>query len=82
MRTLVLDQGYQPQRIVTWQKAVTMLFGGKVEVVEEYDEEIRSVSLTIRMPAVVRLVRRIRRRKQAMSALALRPLCDNILATV
>ena len=37
MRTLVLDQGYQPHRIVTWQKAVTMLFGGKVEVVEEYD---------------------------------------------
>ncbi len=66
MRTLVLDQGYQPHRIVTWQKAVTMLFGGKVEVVEEYDEEIRSVSLTIRMPAVVRLVRRLRRRKRAL----------------
>jgi 5-methylcytosine-specific restriction endonuclease McrA len=66
MRTLVLDQGYQPHRIVTWQKAVTMLFGGKVEVVEEYDEEIRSVSLTIRMPAVVRLVRRLGGRARAI----------------
>jgi 5-methylcytosine-specific restriction endonuclease McrA len=66
MRTLVLDQGYQPHRIVSWQKAVTMLFGGKVEVVEEYDEEIRSVSLTIRMPAVVRLVRRLRGKKHVI----------------
>jgi 5-methylcytosine-specific restriction endonuclease McrA len=60
MRTLVLDQGYQPHRVVSWQKAVTLLFGGKVEVVEEYDEPIRSVSLTIQMPAVVRLLHRFR----------------------
>lgn len=58
-QTLVLDQGYQPHRIVSWQRAVTMLFAGKVEVVEEYDENIRSVSITIKMPAVVRLLRRI-----------------------
>jgi 5-methylcytosine-specific restriction endonuclease McrA len=61
-QTLVLDQGYQPHRIVSWQRAVTMLFAGKVEVVEEYDEDIRSVSVTIKMPAVVRLLRRIRGR--------------------
>lgn len=62
MRTLVLDQGWQPHRVVSWQRAVGMLFGGKVEVVEEYAEEIRSVSITIRMPAVVRLLRTVRRR--------------------
>lgn len=55
--TLVLSQGYAPLHIVSWQKAVTMFFDGKVEVVSEYDEDIRSVSLTIKMPAVVRLVR-------------------------
>ena len=65
-RTLVLDPGYQPHRIVTWQRAVTMLFEGKVEVVEEYDEDIRSVSITIKMPAVVRLLRAIRNRKKAV----------------
>jgi len=57
-RTLVLDQGYQPHRIVSWRRAVTMLFAGKVEVVEEYDEEIRSVTISIKMPAVVRLIRK------------------------
>jgi len=65
-RTLVLDMGYQPHRIVSWQRAVTMLFEGKVEVVEEYDEDIRSVSITIKMPAVVRLLRAIRGRKKAV----------------
>ena len=65
-RTLVLDLGYQPLRIVSWQRAVTMLFEGKVEVVEEYDEDIRSVSVTIKMPAVVRLLRALRGRKKAV----------------
>lgn len=65
-RTLVLDQGYVPHRIVSWQRAVIMLFDGKVEVVEEYDEDIRSVSITIKMPAVVRLLQRVRGKKQAV----------------
>jgi len=57
MRTLVLDQGYQPHRIVSWQRAVLMLFDGKAEVIEEYDDDIRSVTFVIKMPAVVRLLR-------------------------
>lgn len=66
MRTLVLDQGYQPHRIVSWQRAVIMLFDGKVEVVEEYDEAIRSVSITIKIPAVVRMLRAVRGRRRAI----------------
>ena len=63
-RTLVLDMGYQPHRIVSWQRAVTMLFQGKVEIVEEYDETIYSgVTFTMQMPAVVRLLRRVARKK-------------------
>lgn len=52
-----------------------MFFMGKVEVVEEYDHDIRSISLVIKAPAVVRLLRfaRIGRRTP--------PLCrSNILA--
>lgn len=66
MRTLVLDQSYQPHRVVSWQRAVTMLFQDKIEVLEAYDENIRSVSITIPMPAVVRLVHRIRASKKAV----------------
>lgn len=63
MRTLVLDQGYQPHRIISWQRAICMLFDGKVEIIEEYDEDIRSVSITVKMPSVVRLLRSIRIRR-------------------
>lgn len=63
MRTLVLDQGYQPHRVVSWQRAITMLFDGKAEVIEEYDHDVRSVTFTIKMPAVVRLLRAVRRQR-------------------
>ena len=66
MRTLVLDQGYQPHRVISWKRAVTLFFAGKVEVVEEYDEDIRSVSITIKMPSVVRMLRKVRGRKRAI----------------
>ena len=63
-RTLVLDMGYQPHRIVSWQRAVTMLFQDKVEVVEEYDETIYSgATMTLKMPAVIRLLRKVARKK-------------------
>jgi 5-methylcytosine-specific restriction endonuclease McrA len=40
---------------------------GKVEVVEEYeDQEIRSVTFSIKMPSVVRFVNAIRRKKKVV----------------
>jgi 5-methylcytosine-specific restriction endonuclease McrA len=63
-RTLLLNQGYQPVTTISWQRAVCLLTLGKVEVVEEYDVDIRSVYLVIKMPAVVRLITRFRKVKQ------------------
>ena len=63
-RTLVLSPGYEPVKIVSWQRAITLLFLGKVEVIEEYDRDIKSTSLVIKIPAVVRLLAAIRRHKQ------------------
>jgi 5-methylcytosine-specific restriction endonuclease McrA len=53
---LLLNASYEPLKIISWQRAVTMFFCGKVEVVEEYDQSIHSVSLVIKAPAVVRLL--------------------------
>lgn len=64
MRTLVLDQGYQPQQIVSWQRAVSLLYVGKADLVEEYEHVIRSVSLAMNMPSVVRMRKRHKRPKQ------------------
>ncbi|MEQ1735596.1 MAG: HNH endonuclease [Rhodoglobus sp.] len=60
-RTLLLSQGYEPIKVISWQRAITLLTLGKVEVVEEYDANIRAVSLIIKIPAVVRLLRGFRR---------------------
>ena len=54
---LVLNSTYEPLQVISWQRAVRMLFQEKVEVVEEYDREIRSVSLSLRLPSVLRLLR-------------------------
>jgi len=67
METLVLNPGYEPVARVPWQRAVTLLFLGKVEIVEEYeDREIRSVTFVFKMPSVVRLLRALRGAKKGI----------------
>ena len=62
--TLVLNATYEPVARVTWQRAISLLFSGKVEVVEQYDDKtIRSVTFEVRMPSVVRFLRLLKRRK-------------------
>jgi 5-methylcytosine-specific restriction endonuclease McrA len=63
-QTLVLSQGFEPIKIVSWQRALTLLFLGKCEVLSEYDGFVRSTTLVIKIPAVVRLLNAIRRHKK------------------
>lgn len=60
--TLLLNSTFEPLKIITWKKAVIMVMLGKVEVVEEYERMIRGVSFALRLPAVIRLNRFIRKR--------------------
>ena len=57
MRTLLLTPWMAPHKIISWERAVILWFLGKVEVLEEYDDVVRSPSLVINTPAVVRLTR-------------------------
>ena len=59
-QTLLLNASYEPLKIVQWQKAITLLCQGKVEVISVYDREIRAVSVSFRLPSVIRLLRYIR----------------------
>ncbi len=54
--TLLLNATYEPLKVIAWHKAIHLLCLGKVEVVEEYEQEIRSVSFTLKLPAVLRLL--------------------------
>lgn len=64
MQTLVLNQGFEPVKIVPWQRAITLLFLGKCEVVEEYDRNVKCTSYVIKVPAVVRLLEAFRRHRK------------------
>lgn len=61
---LLLNISYEPIKIIDWQKAITLLCLGKVEVIEEYGRNIRSVSFTIKLPSVVRLLNVVKRNKK------------------
>ncbi|SRR5690606_27683437 len=62
-QTLLLNATYEPLKVVHWQKAITLWVQGKVEIVSVYDREIRSVSFSMKLPSVIRLLRRIRIRR-------------------
>jgi 5-methylcytosine-specific restriction endonuclease McrA len=56
-KTLLLTPWMTPYSVVHWQVAVTLDYLGKVEVLEHYDEILRSPSVEIFTPAVARLVK-------------------------
>jgi len=63
--TLVLNASYEPLQIICWKRALTLLFQGKVEVVAEYEREIHSVSFTVKLPSVLRLLRYVKLSRKA-----------------
>ena len=58
--TLLLNSTYEPLRVLHWKRAITLMWQGKVEVLEVYDREIHAVSITIKLPSVIRLLSLIR----------------------
>ena len=57
---IVLNAGYEFIGLVSWQRAMTLLLTGKVEVIKESSRMVRTVSRTFRVPAVIRLIKFIR----------------------
>jgi 5-methylcytosine-specific restriction endonuclease McrA len=64
--TLVLNATYEPLRIVSWQKAVTLQYQGKVEVIALHAREIRGVTVRVRLPSVLRFHRHVRMKRSAV----------------
>lgn len=67
METLVLDNAFQPVARINWQRAITLLWEGKVEVIEEYEDwTIRSVTLEFKVPSVIRFLKKVIGRRRAI----------------
>ncbi|HAR46035.1 MAG: HNH endonuclease [Nitrospirae bacterium GWC2_57_13] len=62
-RTLLLNASFEPLKVISWQRAITLLTQGKVEVIESYEREIRGVTITFRLPSVLRLLKLVKIRR-------------------
>jgi len=54
MRVLVLDSFYSPLEMVSWEKAFTLLFSDKAEIIELSDKKVHTVSQSFRLPIVLK----------------------------
>jgi len=52
LTTLLLDSSYRPIATISWQRAITLAYMGKVFVAETYDQVVRSPSSEFVVPAV------------------------------
>jgi 5-methylcytosine-specific restriction endonuclease McrA len=59
-RTLLLNASFEPLDIVTWKKGIQLLFQVKTEVLEESEESIQTVQLSIKIPTVLRLTKYVK----------------------
>ena len=57
---LLLNATYEPIKIISWKKAITLCFLGKAEMLERQEEDIHSTNDTHALPSVLRLYRRVR----------------------
>lgn len=54
-----------PMEIISWQEAISLWWNDKVEIVTEYEDfDLKSVSFTMKCPAVVRLLEFVRYRRR------------------
>lgn len=61
--TLLLNQSFEPLGKLNIKKVVKLVLLKKVEIIEEYqNEEIKSINFSMKMPAVVRLLKHIHRK--------------------
>lgn len=57
---LLLNASYEPLRVVSLRRAIVLLLKEKAEIVEADGDELRSGSLTLPKPSVIRLVYYVR----------------------
>ncbi len=64
--TLVLTPWFGVHRVSSWFDAVCLVYTGKANLIEEYEETVSSPSVTMNIPAVVQLKRHLATHKKAV----------------
>lgn len=63
-QSLLLNASFEPLRVISWERAISLFYQNKVEIVATHEEVKRSVSFTFRVPSVVRLLRFVKVRQR------------------
>lgn len=58
-RVLMLNMSYLPLGVISWMKAICLLWQGKAEIVENGSKQVRSPSVTMTVPYVIKLKKNI-----------------------
>lgn len=62
MTVLLLDNTYEPIKVIGWMRAMTLVFSGKAEVIEESEDLVRSTNTAWKMPSVIRQLAKFKRK--------------------
>jgi 5-methylcytosine-specific restriction endonuclease McrA len=55
--TLLLNATYEPIKVISWKRAMTLWVQERVEIIETHDREVRAVTFSFKLPSIVRLLR-------------------------
>lgn len=67
MKTLLLDNCFLPISQISWKKAVVLFYLNKAEILEEYDVEIHSARMKMKVPSVIRFLSSFKKVKSKIS---------------
>ncbi len=59
---MLLNSSYEPIKLVSWKRAITLYFQEKVEIVERYDIHVNSSSTQFALPSIIRLKTYVKRK--------------------
>src|SRR5271154_6776586 len=62
MAVLLLDSTYEPLRVISWERAMYLVFSDKAQVLEESQTTVRSASAAWKLPSVIRQNGKFKRR--------------------
>ncbi len=57
---LLLNATYEPIKVISWKKAITLMILGKAEVIEMQGARVHSAAAAFQLPSVLRLLQRVR----------------------
>ena len=63
---LLLNSDYNPLRVVSWKRALILVYSQKAEIIDTYNRTLRSPSIPIKMPSIIRLLQWVKPRTKGM----------------